>query len=667
MWDDLFRAAAGDDHIVEARPQTMETQSNPRKHQVSTSLETRPNKRKKKKARYKNSYKASPELLKKILESRCDPIDQQIWSKIPTWLSPGSSLCNSKRCSGWEQDNGFLLDSKCKNCKHTMLYHSVVVSPYIARNRNSSRKVLSAFALVRNVRCCCSCLLDEYYGLNFEDQTSKYLDDYIITILAKVNELASMNFTSILIPGEADILFGKFNEVKSAATVLREKLDLPQQKQIRNFKPGGIFDEIVRLIICCDAAYFRMYYLQNSGNLPIENEAVFLPHPPTYFGSKNLAWDVSFHTEDLVKTIRMNNTQISDERWDDLMKEFGIAPSSRDSDSLSFMQKNRLSESILIFRKTSWIHSKEVKDQFMESAKRKSNSRDLETLFYTTHETPAPPILREWRDSCRDFLCNLYAYATLSPRMVDDIKEIFDRHHIVEVGAGTGYITNLLCKAGLNVTAFDVAPTKKGDTLYGDSNTSNEYHGSSPPFCQVKYADSDNLQSAFGQRMTKETVLLLCYPPPLSDMAEASLKYFVSHGGRTLIHIGEFSGLTGSSKFEHFLSCKFDLKYRTPCLNWGSDAAELTIWTKSENFGKRCPTTLAQCSRCKNIGAIWRFRMCRQLSYCTVRCFEAHKDERGFHFAFKMISDMINANDLITFSGFEKEKYFELLPCKYDL
>jgi hypothetical protein len=676
MWDDLFQAAAGDYDIVETtNAQTIETQTqtNPRKHQAETSSETRCHKRKKK-TRYKVSHhNPSQELLERILESRIDPIDRQIWSKLPTWLSPGSSLCNSALCSGWEQEEGCLLNSNCKNCKRTVLFHSVVVSPSIARRRNGICKLLTAFALMRDIRCCCSCVLNEFYGLNDRYQASNSnLEDYIIAALNKSTELASLDFSSILIPGEADILIGKFNKVKSLATALREKLQYPhpgKRKNNRKFQPGGIFDEIVRLIICCDAVYFRMYYLQNSGNLPIEDEHVFLPHPPTYFGSKNVAWDVLDHTIDLVKMIRKNNTEINDARWDDLMNELGIAPSSRGLDSLSFMQKNRLSESILIFRKTSWILSKEAKDQYMESTKNKSNAQDPETLFYTTHETPAPAILRDWRDSCRDFLCNLYAYATISPRMIDEIKGILRQKNIVcknvvEIGAGTGYIANLFCKAGLRVTAFDVAPTKIGDIPYGDDNTSNEYHGSSPPFCRVEYADSGNLQSIFGQRKAEETALLLCYPPPLSDMAEASLKSFVNRGGRIVIHIGEFSGLTGSSKFENFLSCQFDIKYRARCLNWGSDAAEITVWTKSKKLGKQCPRILVQCSRCKNLNAIWRLRMCRPLSYCTETCFDAHKVERGLHFAFNMIPDAMNANDLISFSGFDKEKYFVSLPCK---
>ena len=671
-WDDLFRAAAGDDDDVEPYAPKMEIQTNPRKHQASTSPEKRPCK-KKKKTRIAEHHTTSQELLESVLESRTDSIDQQIWSKIPAWLSPGSSLCNSSLCSRWEQDNDCLLDSKCKNCERTMLHHSVVVTPYIAQS--SAGEVLTAFALVRDIRCCCSSILNEAYECSEEGQDrNPNIESYTITALKKSNRLVDMNFSSILPPGEADILIGKFNMVKHGATALMEKRKhwfKGKQEKKRDFKLKGIFDEIVQLIIYCDAVYFRMYYLQNSGNLPITNEKIFLPHPPTYFGSKNVAWDAFDHTMDLAKSMKKKCTQISDKRWDDLMQELGVNQSSSELDSLSFMHKNRLSESILIFHKSSWINSEEAKKKTMKSINHKSKPRDREDLFYITHETPAPVIVKEWRDSCRDLLCNLYAYATISPRIIHDIKEILRKNpiackRVVEMGAGTGYIANLLCKAGLSVSAFDVAPTKRKDDRYGDGDTSNEYHGSSPPFCRVEYADSKSLQSIFGKREAKETALLLCYPPPLSDMAEDSLKSFVKQGGKTIIHIGEFSGLTGSSQFERFLSRRFDLKYRTPCLNWGSDTAEVTIWVKCEELEKSCPTTLVQCSQCKHVSATSRCRVCRRLSYCKLSCFDAHKDERGVHFAFNMIPDIINANDMTSFSGFGREKYFESMPCKYD-
>ncbi len=668
MWEDLFRAAAGEDDVADTPAQTIETQQDTRKRQSSANSESQKRKKRKNKAKSKQSHRSPKELLERILESRTDPIDRQLWTTIPTWLSPGSSLRAPECCSGWDQDDACQLDSECRNCRKSALYHSLAIQPSVARKRNHIRMVLTVFALVRDIRCCCSCFLNEFYGLKGDRFDISELRGYSVSTTTKSNELARMDFTAILNPGEADILMEKFRKVKRAANALHERvhsLSKSSKKSKRRFKSGDLFDRIVRLIICCDAAYFRLYYLQNSGNLPIENEEIFLPHPPTYFGSKNLAWDAFDHTTDLIKTTRQIHTHISDDQWDDLVKELGIAPSSGSLDPLSFMQRNRLSESILLFRKTSWTESKEVKSQFIESIKQKLKEQDPESLFYTTHETPAPAILQEWRDSCRDFLCNLYAYATLSPDMVDEIKATlqckrFVCKSIVEIGAGTGYVANLLGKAGLSVTAFDVAPTAEHD-----NHAPNEYHGSSPSFIGVEYADSGNLGYVLGQREAKETALLLCYPPPLSNMAESSLKSFVNHGGKIIIHIGEFSGLTGSSKFEKFLGSNFDQQYRRRCLNWGSDAAEVSIWTKSEQSEKQHQKLLVQCSQSKTSIATRRLRLCRPLSYSTASCFDAHKFERGVHFAFNMIPEALNTNDIISFDS-HGEKYFEPLPSKYN-
>ncbi|VEU37716.1 unnamed protein product [Pseudo-nitzschia multistriata] len=667
MWDDLFRAAAGEDDIAEPMvPTRLEAQRNPRKHEASTSAERNP-KRKKKRARHRNRGKSSQSALERVLESRTDPIGEQIWSRLPAWLVPGSSLRGSAYCGQWDQEADCSLDAKCKKCKETLLHHSVELSS--STEQTSAGEVLTAFSLVRDIRCCCSCILNESYGCNDQNKCIKSeLDVFAITALKKSDHL-DIVVSSVLDPGEADILIGKIDNIKNAAIKLSKKMkhwNVGSQIKNSKFKLRGIFNEVIKLIIHCDAAYFRLYYLQNSGNLPIEKEEVYIPHPPTYFGSKNVAWNVFDSTTGLADTMRKKYGQISDERWDILMQELGISRSSQELDPLSFMHKNRLSESIFIFHNSSWIHSKETKLHYTESMKQRSKFLDRESAFYSIHETPAPDIVKEWRDSCRDLLCNLYAYATISPRMIYDTKgvlrkEAFACKSLIEMGAGTGYIANLFVKADFSVKAFDVAPTNGDNVQNRNSDVSNEYHGSSPPFCRVEYADSKSLRLD-----TKDTALLLSYPPPLSTMAEDSLKSFVKQGGRIIIHVGEFSGLTGSSKFESFLGRRFDLKYRTPCLNWGSDAAELTIWIKCDTEKKSFPSSLVRCSWCKKPSATARYRLCRPLSYCQYSCFRAHQEERGVHFAFTMIPDAINANDLTPPGAFERKPYFESLPCKCD-
>jgi len=689
-WEDLFQAAAGvggdkndnnndnnNDNVNDTGlTSKVQIETNiTRKHQASKS--SRSEKRHKKESRRSYQHIISQEKsLESVLNSRSQII---IWKKLPPWLSPGASF-SPILCCQWEQNNNdddvdCFLNARCKNCELSILHHSLSVTPFASRGQ--AGMVLKAFALVRDIRCCCSCILNEAYGYKYNNKKDQYqgrrtpnFDNYINNALKKSDSLLIIDFRPILPAGEADILVKKFDKVKNGATNLSEKSkhwSTGKQKMDKHFKLRGMFDEIVQLMIYCDGVYYRMYYLQNSGYLPIENKDVFLPHPPTYFGSNNIVcYTGKDHILELVETMKKLCTTITDKRWDDLAEYFGVGQSPREQrvlvDPLSYMHKNRLSESIFIFHKSSWIRSAQAKKQTIGSANLVLNpkSREREELFYAIHETPGPDIVKEWRDSCRDILCNLYAYATLSPRKINDIKEKLRENDIMdlcEMGAGIGYIAHLLSGTGLNVSAFDVAPTKKKYGRHDDN--SNVYHGSSPPFYNVDYAD--DVRSILGKQEAKKTAILLCYPPPLSSMAVDSLKSFVNLGGKSIIHIGEFSGLTGCPNFERFLTHHFDLKYRAPCLHWGTDTGEVTLWSKrEERFPKKVNTVvLVQCSQCKNINATRRFRLCRTLSYCSSSCFDAHKDERRVHFAFNLIPDMMNGSDMLSRQVFGSKQYFE--------
>ena len=47
------------------------------------------------------------------------------------------------------------------------------------------------------------------------------------------------------------------------------------------------------------------------------------------------------------------------------------------------------------------------------------------------------PLMCEWRDSCRDFSCHLFAYAVPSDAA---LQEMASHGGVVEVGAGLGYM-----------------------------------------------------------------------------------------------------------------------------------------------------------------------------------------------------------------------------------
>jgi hypothetical protein len=264
------------------------------------------------------------------------------------------------------------------------------------------------------------------------------------------------------------------------------------------------------------------------------------------------------------------------------------------------------------------------------------------------HGTVAPALLKEWRDSCRVFLCHLYSYATIPNAVLRRcIRAIIATHRsssagmsptttslrLVEMGAGTGYLARLLettcdtngsnnknpAGGGVSVTAYDAAP-----------DSSNEYHAATPPFWVVHratvqdtsayYCETAPTATSSSTRMTKKRkrkkpkqqqrdeatppadALLLCYPPPDDPMAATALGNFLQQhnayynqrnrtndGSNTafLIHVGEFKGLTGNADFERVLLHEMECIGRWPCRTWGTDATHMTLWKRKQQQQQR--------------------------------------------------------------------------------
>jgi len=196
----------------------------------------------------------------------------------------------------------------------------------------------------------------------------------------------------------------------------------------------------------------------------------------------------------------------------------------------------------------------------------------------------------------------------------------------------------------MHVSAFDIAPT----TASGQgAREANEYHGLSPSYFTVNQAESKDISSLLRNRNDVEKVaLLLCYAPPLTSMAEDTVKMFVKYGGEVLIHIGEFKGLTGSKVFETFLQRNFCLKHRVQCLHWGTDAAEATVWVKKSKMkGSISSSLLLPCSHCLRNEGIKRFKALRQFVYCSSECFIQHSKTRHVSSSFSFVPDMGNEGE----------------------
>ena len=219
----------------------------------------------------------------------------------------------------------------------------------------------------------------------------------------------------------------------------------------------------------------------------------------------------------------------------------------------------------------------------------------------------------------------------------------------MEAGAGTGYWSALL-NAELNgikkepVVAYDLTPPSSNN---GKIVESNEYHGNIPTFMRVHQADTLS-QALSSSAITSgtSTALLLCYPPPATDMAFNALSVHISKGGRIVMHIGEWQGLTGSDEFEALLKQEFNCQEVVPLPSWGTDSTHLTIWSKKmsgeEQDGDASDEIFSPamgfCSveQCSN-AATKRCRYARSLQYCSMDCYQKHSAQRKSFLSLHMV------------------------------
>jgi hypothetical protein len=551
----------------------------------------------------------------------------------PTWASLGIHMSERVGCEGWEEEHGTEL---CRNCVTNPLQHSLVVNEEFIAKQGGSQLIwlFRMLCSVRNLRCISVLAVME------SNHWAK---------AARADSLFSLEVFSRLSPGEAGLLITKCRTVIRTAEALFRRATKGEAIS-KNDKANmpTLFEEAIRLIIACDDVYYRLYYLQISRSVPIESDAsLYIPHPAAYFHVPCLAGSGMGNDSEVKEFLEVvlsqqnkcssmyNKEKLRDEIADrygfDL---FQVERRLAFTDVLSYLHRNRSMETVRLFCTSSWNTTKAAHHQTMKAIRVPVSDTGL-----SRHETAAPPILAEWRDSCRDRLCNLYAYATLAPGTEERIKAHLENaglSGVIEIGAGTGYLALLLQKAGIEIIAWDVHPTGMDRNT---ANALNEYHGHTPAFCSIEKGGPADLRRRFHKAGRKPNdALLLCYPPPDSSMAQDALAAYLQVGGTCLVHIGEFVGLTGTADFEDLLLHYFNCADRFPCLTWGTDAAEVTIWIKNDSEQpRRSPPLLLPCSNCGKVEASKRCRLVRHVAYCGETCFEEHSPVLTVHLAMSMI------------------------------
>ncbi|KAL7563294.1 hypothetical protein ACA910_016654 [Epithemia clementina (nom. ined.)] len=389
--------------------------------------------------------------------------------------------------------------------------------------------------------------------------------------------------------------------------------------------------EMVDLIILCDELYYELYYLDLTNHKHGAPEPFFIPHPTVYFGE---AYE-SGEMQDLIdQSLMLKSLDGTAMKWYNIRlsneSKLQINNDDADDDALTVVHRIRFFETLLFFQK----------------AGLQDDASSAQTLWQATavsaaqeHETPAPPLLRKWRDSARDFMTHLYGYATLPPSHIDEIVAICPKHGtLLELGAGTGYLAHLLQQKGVKVRALDIAPTTSWSsnaiTKHKQNSVPiNEYHADTPAFTFVERGQIDMLKKALqalgSPNERAACTLLLAYPPPDSEMGYRALKAFVEMGCTTFVYVGEFQGLTGTRQLDIFLENHgTEMKSRLPCPTWGTDAATLSFWKLNATPRPSPKSIISLCDNCNTNSGRRRLRIMRHLHYCSKDCWHEHRRTR---------------------------------------
>ncbi len=183
-----------------------------------------------------------------------------------------------------------------------------------------------------------------------------------------------------------------------------------------------------------------------------------------------------------------------------------------------------------------------------------------------------PKIIREYNDSCRIWLCRLYAFATPNHIAIQRLTALTP---MVEIGAGTGYWSHMIRSASSSTTTPLTVHCYDKDPPCAQSKIKhNDYHGRSKAWTDV-IKGGPEVVTQF-----PNCTLFLCYPPPDSPMALLSLRAYT---GDCVCYVGEWQGDTGTKAFEKLLCETFVCEEIVPLPNWGDTCYMMMIWRRRKD------------------------------------------------------------------------------------
>ena len=594
-------------------------------------------------------------------------------------LSLGTGLAHD--CTGYSAPDAVRTygSACCTECGKSSSTHELCLSLDSRQKQDLENTpympLVTMIVAARNARC----LLGEYYvdikastpknhppltpPVNSVQSTSKLvsrrLDLFSGRVLAELRQMETNYRTSGITYDDLILLKEKAQSMIQAITYYQKTISLTESDIV-------VISERLKAMSFCDMVYYRCYYSSVvfcSGNTDSDNNVdlmTLIPHPPTYFSCPGLAWDVLESGRKALNAFLGVSKDSTD--YNSNSPQYTAAP--LDENMINMLLDNWGLRSRLDFQDASALHNPLLslwQSRFAETVRHVwatgyshtvsrdvlngTSSNNAKTHHGTTtedvNELPHNDTIAisksvsMWRDSIRDYPANFYAYACPTPSCFKMIAKYLQSNtqSAVEAGAGTGYWSALINKKKSLILPYDIAPPSH--------QMPNSYHGLIPSFTDVTLAKSFDQFKGVSQQST--STLFLCYPPPASDMAFSCLSTHMQNGGHTLIHIGEWHGLTGNAAFENILTQNFYCEESELLPLWGTDATYLTIWKRKGKGHQHSEIELhlpsfGFCSSqpCNNI-ATRRCRLARCLQYCSKACFQRHQSSRRAYLALHMI------------------------------